>query len=1710
MKHFFTFCAAFMLCVGSTMAAKLQIPEIMHVSVKVQRNGSTLSNGATIVTGDKLTITYTADNGYVIKENKKRSITKSVTVTTDMLCEDLTSSIDGTSQGFTAVTATNGFEGYATSGWMIHMPTYSAGVGLRTLSYTYTGTGQTTLSFARGLNSYFINYGQFIFRVYINDQEVNSAYRDYRSKTISGEHGTPLIYDTITFNATGNDVIKWSCMKMTQGGWADNEGRAYYVGQIHKLGTGDYYVNPIAVEEKEPAKLHIPQSEHQTVTVMRGGTQLNEGDAVKAGDVLDITYNAVSPYVIKENKSSSITKQLTLTNNDFTTDITYDIKGESQYYTRLDGTKVYYTKVTPDNPWGDADPMDTVPFWPFTRGYYVNMPPFSYTDAATGTAILTYNTEEEETTISSIINMSNCCIQYGKFKVYCKVNGTTVNSTYHDYTTAAPPDGFYTLLFDTISVPAGSKIEWVCEKTNKGSWIDDEGRAYFIGDVKMHGEGDFTPKLMDLAFMQIAVEVEFQPEEHCQLDYASLNNVDFTGGQAYIGDNLTYKFSTEYGYQFTDGSLEYTESKKIEESMLDESNKVIIKSKQTQESPRAQIDITLKDHVSIKSFKLNGEDYVSGTKPTLNDQLEIVFVTDEGYYFCDMQDTIFTIADYVRNRVNTSDSVLTVKITVPDVCVAPPYLSFQTIDQTTMLISWTGLFDSYKLFVKEEEIPDNPDYYKGAISLNEKEYTVTDLTLGKKYYVYLKGIGDISSDWVGESFVAGQPDCRLFLLMNDSYCDGWNGNGLNITDDNGTTFYTLASGCSKEVELPIVGDEIKITWVQGSYTSEVSFAIYDTEGKVILEYQKGDLTSVGTGTVLYDGSACYIEPLCKAEITDLTGNVEMDTDSFYTKYSLTWKAENAVSYEVAITQQINPSEEYLKSVAVVTTDTTYSYDGKDYGVYNAFVRAKCENSEYGKWSNLLLYKRCESLTFKELFSKRKAHLKDIDLDYVVTENLMEHCMIFYGNPTRFYQLVLTDTTIVSFHPNDENNNTWFYLYKFEGDSLIASQSFYSSTLTMSPGKYVIQYGAYINDLGEHTISLTKTPPMPHKNIELDYTETGDFSDGVKWYSYNYVPYAKSFDFTLTDSTCVEISCNDGNYDNVYFYFYYYYEDGGYYSYYTSKYLMQTTLPAGKYRIYAVTWGDSTDTYTLSVKKVEPIINPTPIRIEPDVRITDKLDESSLINYLNWAYFGKIYEMILTKDTKLSWSIENQEESCTLLLIPDSLTNSNYSYVEAYYDNWYEITLSGLEEGRHYYFVPVSYWPMEYTMTIKADADWDNPHIKDTLELNTGYESEMSIEDGYTYYHNGYYEAYKVMMEKGKTYQIWLHTLPAEPGNEVSQWSINVHDPGRKTGSYSGNGKSYSYGNNDGWLGYSYTADTTAYHNLIIDALSRRKALVAPYELRIQEIYDFSSLMENAPTVITPYEDSGLLKNADRCYWTGEYLFHTPKSYITNAAGSYDAVAYNVSVPAGDTLFVEFGGNKDATVHILDKTDASTIHSPVVVNETAYTYPYESAMFVNTTDKAKDALVIGSFNDVYFNDAEWNIRIAMSGKDMQDKVVTAVADKSSVTINTADRTEALTALASLNLKAVDADKKDVCSILNDIRFWNIDFDAQMAYYEVNNSDLPFGYTFSNFTEWIEVALNIKTGFEDIEVTDKPRKVLYNGVIYIVTQHGIYNIFGVRLE
>ena len=82
-------------------------------------------------------------------------------------------------------------------------------------------------------------------------------------------------------------------------------------------------------------------------------------------------------------------------------------------------------------------------------------------------------------------------------------------------------------------------------------------------------------------------------------------------------------------------------------------------------------------------------------------------------------------------------------------------------------------------------------------------------------------------------FLAGGDYCSLTFDLFDSYGDGWNGNYLVVTCEDGTSVnLTIPYGESKATYTLPVGyfDEVELTWIQGSWTYECSFAVSDPYG----------------------------------------------------------------------------------------------------------------------------------------------------------------------------------------------------------------------------------------------------------------------------------------------------------------------------------------------------------------------------------------------------------------------------------------------------------------------------------------------------------------------------------------------------------------------------------------------------------------------------------------------------------------------------------------------------------------------------------------------------------------------------------------------------------------------------------------------------------------------------------------------------------------
>ena len=135
--------------------------------------------------------------------------------------------------------------------------------------------------------------------------------------------------------------------------------------------------------------------------------------------------------------------------------------------------------------------------------------------------------------------------------------------------------------------------------------------------------------------------------------------------------------------------------------------------------------------------------------------------------------------------------------------------------------------------------------------------------------------------------------CSVQVVMNDSYGDGWNGNKLRLSFDDGTPAVelTFESGYSATETLKIgKGVHVTLTWINGQYASECSFVVKYENGDVI--YQGSNLSA---GTLYEFDCDCAGEAPANTynAVENLEATVEIGA------VILTWDApEGALNYTV--------------------------------------------------------------------------------------------------------------------------------------------------------------------------------------------------------------------------------------------------------------------------------------------------------------------------------------------------------------------------------------------------------------------------------------------------------------------------------------------------------------------------------------------------------------------------------------------------------------------------------------------------------------------------------------------------------------------------------------------------------------------------------------------------------------------------------------------
>ena len=768
-----------------------------------------------------------------------------------------------------------------------------------------------------------------------------------------------------------------------------------------------------------------------------------------------------------------------------------------------------------------------------------------------------------------------------------------------------------------------------------------------------------------------------------------------------------------------------------------------------------------------------------------------------------------------------------------------------------------------------------------------------------------------------------------------------------------------------------------------------------------------------------------------------------------------------------------------------------------------------------------------------------------------------------------YSVTPTDTTYVNLSLGTKDYSSgsspvrcWVFRNEINPDSIdfpLDVGTGVGATLDKGVTYYIIA-GAVLNDGGTPNSSYTLTmyPYYVHGAVTLtpttitalDFTETTDFTDAQHWEYMGAAGWAKAYRYTPSDTIPVSLSLQSDDAVMIGSGMFgessikaYLFENGMGMSDQKTMVMAGESTPQTLYKdstYYIVLLADSalggkaTDSYTLNLYDLSV---PKPV---PSTPITpDTFALGTIADYIPALnYTGKVYEYVATENDTLAFSVEtfSQEQYASVYVFKDAVSWSNGLGPSASSgDEYYGIVeLEGTPAGTHYYFAVMGYQSADFRFMLRrAIKDYDHLPVQGTIAVGEANQSQLSVQNGFTYHNTacnsdwyGPYEAYQVALEKDKEYMIMMHkrNLPAAYANEYTGMSVSVFQPGAQQGSYEGNLKSAECNDYDAdWVVLHFASDSTVVDTILLDAYFRSKYEegILDYEFSVEEVIEFSDLVATAPVVADdalPYALNGVFSGNSKVLPDDPRGFHPvpllSSSYIQEY-GAYDAMAHTVRIAAGDTLFVQFGGDEDAVIQIYD---ANTLALLSTIDNEHYNFPYESDYIVNDGTDSVDYAVVCSFNKVIIADAAWSLRIAKSKNDTKLIPVTAKVNAESVTIYESDGAAAAQAeLAKLIFTVVDDADNVIATLDNNPFCWEIDLTHNTASYELNNSDLPLGYKFEYGSETITVDLDripdLPTGFiegANAEADAKALKVLRDGQILIIRDGKTYSIMGQRVK
>lgn len=1084
-----------------------------------------------------------------------------------------------------------------------------------------------------------------------------------------------------------------------------------------------------------------------------------------------------------------------------------------------------------------------------------------------------------------------------------------------------------------------------------------------------------------------------------------------------------------------------------------------------------------------------------------------------------------------------------------------PGFKFQTRwvgDGSAAKVMWedlSGDLKAYRLMISETEDAGNPIYWKNAYSTTKTEQEVSGLAVGHKYYAHLQGGPDADhlSDEVFTREFYAQPNlgkCALVFHMFDRYGDGWDGPAyILLKEDTEETEITLAHGEEGWDTYMSNAGKVTLSWGKGANDSEIRFFIYNGEGEELVyvedasyELSDGKILEFEDGTQFKDIQLCTYP--CAVDITSL----DFTSNSDKTEYTVTWDATGADSYQVAVLQKYAPTDAELEKAAKNVTEKSYKISGKANAIQHVYVRAICDEGKKGKWLDAII---CDPMSgsgaVKDILPK---FAKDVKVPCTDKGDFLASAIGLGSSPSSWmayscYHFTLAEKTnlMVTFSSTAPIYNYYMQLFMDPGDGseFVDLGSSMGGAINLDAGSY---YYTVVTDnrADDYTFKITKAAEPTFTTISaLNYFDEGNFTNAKEVeVDAGYVFPTKAYRYQPTEDqeTFVLFNSNNTN-GNIYCVIY---EDETQLAIIAAPTRYSTlNMTAGKtYTFYLFPYvGHEAyleDTYQFTLAAITS--DPTQAKkINLDAHETGVITKDDVIN--EFGYIGKVYEFVIKEAINLGYSFEILGEHANDEAYMNNVKMEIYkgelsgTPVTAYYGTSIRHTRKSLtaeSSGTHYYVAIYSMAPtnVEFRVDLRKPTPVADIKAK-AIELNKGYESALSVLSPWRYGEglntttsNASFEYYKVTLEKNQRYLITAHILPEKSDLiNTTTFGITLLDPTAGTTFSECSVKKVSTANNY-WNVLDITPTATREYIVCLGqyAVWKEADRVVAYEFAVSEVGDVLGKWSEAIVVEPdelPYKNEGIFTGNREFVPSSTASFQLNGTSWIQQNGAYDALRISLKVPAGDSLYVEFGGDDDVAIYIYPQTT-----TPIIVNDVPYAYPYERAAVKNNTSSEKEFAIIGTYNSPRVQAAPYYVRIAKSANDLATATATAKLNQTYVTIP-ADGgiADAQAALEQLIISAVDGAGTAIGTIVNRGDMWNVNLNEKKASYELNDSDLPLGYKFAKSPTFLQATIRFKdVHIDEVIISSEQdgavRKVLRNGLIMIDTPYGSFDIMGRRVR